>query len=358
MSPPSQAATTNAPPRVRPRGIERLLRNADLIAAGAIACLFTAHFWGTADPFTGSGTDIISLETPLHALAGKWLSIGVLPLWNPYIFGGIPFQAGVHGLLYPGFLGAAFLDVFWDIKIFITLHLMLAAVGGAWFARTDCRSPISRVLLGTVTAVSAFSVLHLFAGHRVLVACAAYLPWVAGAARRILRGDRAAVVYGVVLAGLMMLLGHYQIIFIAGWGLLLWIVLDRMLNRERPGTLSATRAAGEAAATVVGLFAAGALIAAVQILPAAFLAGESQRPGDNAAFAASFSASPSSLLCYLLPDAFGNKIETPFVGDFAFWESIGYLGIVPPVPPCDRPGGAAYQTGDSGNRRHCPRACR
>ncbi len=322
----SQIHTEKSPRPLGIAGSKRLRTNLDLLLAAAVAVVFAAPLLFTAEYFVGSGTDMISMEYPLHAFAGRWLEKGVLPLWNPFVFGGVPFQSGVHGYLYPGFLSAAFLDTAWDIKLSIALHLVLAAVGGAWLARCRCRHIAPRVLLGTAYGLSAFTALHLFAGHRVLLTTAAYLPWVTGAALRALNRERRALWTGIALAGLMFLSGHYQIIFIGAMGIFLWLLLERCLNAQGP---LRPKDAGAPIAVFAAFLFGGALIAAVQLIPAVSNVGLSQRPGDNAAFAASFSASPSSLLCYLLPNAYGNRVDAPFAGDFAYWESIGYFGIAP-----------------------------
>jgi hypothetical protein len=309
-------------------GLDRhfFIRNADILLTAATALLFNLHLLVTSDYFLGSGTDIVSLEYPLHAFASKWLSQGVIPLWNPTLFGGVPFQAGVHGYFYPGFLTGIFLDTGWDIKLSILVHLMLAAAGGAWFARSRCSHFGSRYFLGIVFSLSAFMTLHLYAGHRVLCATAALLPWAMGAVDRVIQKKIAALPTAVVIFGLVMLSGHYQMIFIFGLGSFLYLLLDAWLNQERPTRFFTVL---RPAFVLLGLAAAGVLIAAVQMAPMITNVASSQRSGDDAAFAASFSASPSSLITYLFPSFFGNRVDTPFTGDFAYWESVGYIGIVP-----------------------------
>ncbi len=303
-----------------------LVRHADMLLAAFAALLFNLHLLLTSDDFLGSGTDIVSLEYPLHAFALKWLSEGVLPLWNPALFCGVPFQAGVHGYFYPGFLTGLFLDIGWDIKLSIVLHLMTAAAGGAWFARSRCTHWMSRFFLGVVFALSAFMTLHLYAGHRVLCATAALLPWAAGAVDRVVEQKSSALKAAAAIFGLVMLSGHYQMIFIFGFGFTLFLVLETWMKAERPIRILAV---ARPFAVLLGLAVLGALIAAVQLFPMAANVASSQRPGDSAAFAASFSASPSSLVTYLFPGYFGNRVDTPFKGDFAYWESVGYIGILP-----------------------------
>ena len=53
------------------------------------------------------------------------------------------------------------------------------------------------------------------------------------------------------------------------------------------------------------------------------------RTGGDPDFAASFSSAPINLLSYGLPNLFGNRVEAPFVGDWSYWESLGYIGLIP-----------------------------
>ncbi len=341
------APEPTAPDRVDgARRIRELLApRLDLVGAAAIAIAFVAHLFVTSDPFFGSGTDMLSMEHPLHAFASKWLGQGVLPLWNPYILGGAPFQTGMHGYLYPGWWTGAVLPVDFDLKLGIALHLVLAAVGATWFARGRVQSRAAALLAGLTFALSGFFVAHLFAGHRTLVATAAWLPWIAGAVDRAARLHPRWLLPGAAIAGLALLSGHHQALYIGCGALLVWLLLDRgadagqprpYQNDERrdgvhPRPDSLPRCLWHAGRAWAAILAAGGAIAAVQLLPTYEAVTLSQRAGEGVAFAASFSSAPANLLTYLVPHLFGNQVDATFVGSWSYWESLGYLGIAPLV---------------------------
>ncbi|MCP4602816.1 MAG: YfhO family protein [Proteobacteria bacterium] len=313
-------------------GFQKLIHlassNADFAAILAAVILTTIHMFLTGDYFIGSGTDIISLEYPTHVFATSWMASGVLPLWNPFIFGGVPFQAGVHGYLYPGWWTGLVLPTDLDIKAGILVHITIAALGGAWFARNRVESRIASFVAGATFALSAFTMMHLYAGHRVIIATASYLPWVAGAYDRAISGERRHLFFGIGMTGLMMLAGHYQVIFIGMGGLLAFALLDRLIGEpiEHRSRASSTI---ESAICWIPLLVGGATIAAVQLLPMFSTVELSQRTGGSTGFAASFSSSPANLLSFLLPNLYGNRVDVPFVGNWSYWESLGYIGLVP-----------------------------
>jgi hypothetical protein len=271
------------------------------------------------------------MEYPWHVFATQWMSRGILPLWNPFVLLGVPFQAGVHGYLYPGWWTGLLLPPGLDFKLGILLHLVFAGVGGAWFARGRVQHRAASFLAGTTFALSGFMIMQLFAGHRVLFATAAYLPWVAGCLDRAEAGDRRFLLAGCLLCGLMVLCGNYQVVFIGMGGLLGFGLLEALLGEPARGARAATRlwGCGRAALRWTVVISTGAGVAAVQILPMAATLVRSQRSEGGLSFATSFASHPTNLITYLLPDFFGNHLERQFVGGWPFWDALGYLGIVP-----------------------------
>ncbi len=344
------------------------------IAAAAVgASLVAVPLLLTPDPFIGSGTDVVAIEYPLRAFAHERLNGGDLPLWNPYHLGGVPFQTGVHGYLSPSFWTTWVLPAVLDMKVGIVLHLALAAAGAAWLVRrSGCaagQSGWGHVLAGVTYGLSGFMMSHLFAGHPRLVFTAAYLPWVVGLLDGVIRatGNRPVPLggeggamgkntqtrpspspslegRGVMLdsvnsfprgltaaaigCGLMLLCGHFQVVFIGLFGTGCFVVLNRLRDAP-PGQF--TRRASRALVVMAAVVGLAALLAMVQLLPAAEALSMSQRSGGGPAFAAGFASSPINLVTLVWPNFFGNFVESAFFGHWAYWESLAYLGLVPLV---------------------------
>jgi hypothetical protein len=302
-----------------------LRAHADLVLAPLTLLALFARVLCTPEPFFGAGTDIATIDYPLTTFATEWIRRGVVPMWNPYLFTGLPFPAGIHGYFYPGW-ATGLLSAVAAVKVTLALHLALAALGATWFCRGRVESRLASYLGGVVFAASGFWIAHLFAGHRGVVATAAYAPWIVGFVDRVQSGAKVSWAGGVVIFGLAFLSAHYQMLAIAFLGAIL-LVLGRALFSSAPRR-DRVRASGRALAALAALAFAGALLAALQLVPLAASLGGSQRAATDADFAATPASVPGDLLALLFPNVVGNGADVPFVGDFVYHEAFQYLGAV------------------------------
>ncbi|HID63150.1 MAG TPA: hypothetical protein EYP49_10480, partial [Anaerolineae bacterium] len=71
----------------------------DLGMAVALLALAVVFFWKIAlTNLILAGVDVFTYFTPFKAYAAEVLRAGRLPLWNPYLFMGVPFLVGGTGL--------------------------------------------------------------------------------------------------------------------------------------------------------------------------------------------------------------------------------------------------------------------
>jgi hypothetical protein len=179
---------------------------------------------------------------------------------------------------------------------------------------------------GVTIALSGFFISHLFAGHRNLIVTAAYLPWMLALVQRVARDGELQPLACLTLGGAMWLSGHYQMIYIGAMGACLFGILSTISEH---GWSKGLRTAGKTLISLAIIVQGGAVLGAVQILPMLDAVELSQRAEGSVAFAGAFSSAPENLLSFLYPNAFGNKLDAPFVGDFAYWESLSYIGVLP-----------------------------
>ena len=77
----------------------------DVIAVGVLIAVTLGFYWPlffTESWIPKGGGDLASFIYPTYAYGARWLKRGVVPLWNPHLYMGMPFAAdNQSGLFYP-----------------------------------------------------------------------------------------------------------------------------------------------------------------------------------------------------------------------------------------------------------------
>ncbi|MCC7355669.1 MAG: hypothetical protein IT330_18160, partial [Anaerolineae bacterium] len=193
----------------------------DVVAGGLLALAAVGFFWRlvAGDAYMpADGGDMASFLLPLYRFAQANLQRGVLPLWNPYLYGGAPFIGEIQaGLFYPinwavWLLGPAV--SYRSLEMLSIFHVWWAGLGTYLFLRGRAGRMAS--LAGAVAFMfSDLYIIHF--GNLNLIAVAAWLPWVFWAYERALtrREARWAVAAGALL-GIGTLAGHLQVTLFIG----------------------------------------------------------------------------------------------------------------------------------------------
>ncbi len=271
------------------------------------------------------------------------LSAGHYPLWNPYLFAGMPSFGSVAYLkfVYPPSL---FFNLIQQKLGFAPLtwlmgHLLFGGLGMVWLL-SRWKLPLASVLLGAVVflmfpKVVAWGV-H---GHGSKAGAAMYLPWIVGWAWRVQDGGswakqlRAVGMIGLLM-GLQFLRGHPQIIYYTlatvAW-LSLWNMFLPFEETMRQASL-ALRA--RRLSLIFGGLLIGALIGAVLMVPVHEYSGISIRGQDvdggggvGLDYATSWSLAPDELGTIVLPVAAGFGKAT-YMGLMPFNDYPNYLGFL------------------------------
>jgi len=325
----------------------------DGVALATLAAATLLIFWAMVGTnLVLAGVDALTYFTPYRDYANAALCQGRLPLWNPYLFLGVPFLANMQAaVLYP--LNWLFVTL-WAPKALAwsaVLHIWLAAVFTYGYARR--RLGLSHAAAWIAAAAFAFSG---FLGGQVehvnQLSVGAWLPmllWLfdvglsvgeseaaSGARREGLRGVRwwAVLLLGLVIA-LQLLAGHTQAAYITLLGLgvcgfwplaeevsQIWRSGQGMSGLGQLGRKAGLRLAVYGVAVVLGL-----ALAAAQLLPTLELSALSVRAGGLPyREATSFSLKPRMLLYTLLP-TYGEDLGRAF-GTEGFTEYIAYVGVL------------------------------
>lgn len=266
---------------------------------------------------------------PLRALAGQMIANGQLPLWNPYIFAGMPLAASVYpGAFYPPNWLFAILPPVWAMNLVVITTYHLALIGAYLYARRIGVTRIGALLAGVAFAFGGFMINHL--SHTSRIGAAAWLPWVLLAIENVTRGTSWRTAWrwaalGAAFIALQFVAGEPQMVA--------FTVLVCA-----PCTLFALKHCADRSALVRSLtaltvmVACGVLMCLPQLLPSLELLAQSERNDPGPQFFDSYSFPPKQLPALIFPYFFGGAMLPPFRlpnwGDAYPAQMAGYVGLL------------------------------
>lgn len=302
--------------------------------------------------------DLLLYFYPYRDYAAAALRNGQLPLWNPYIFLGVPFFANPQAaVLYPLHWPLIWLPVTQQIYASAGIHTWLLGLGGYCLARRWGISGTGSLVTALLLAGSGFY--GGLIGHLNQMNVVAWLPWalwllegvhgrsasggtldksvgdpgytlsISLAARMGLgRGWlRQSVCFGWLVA-LMLLAGHTQSAFINLVGVGLWLLWPQgRINRQGWHLSALWSFYGPRLTVYTAGCLWGVLLSAVQLLPTWELSGLGLRNGGlSYGEATSFSLKPLHLPWTLLPTYGLVDLEQIFATP-GYTEYIAYLSL-------------------------------
>src|SRR5256885_2495056 len=143
-----------------------------------------------------------------------WHRLGHVPLWNPELFGGLPFVAAGHGdIFYPTSFLRLVLPVDTVINLGFVLHYILAGLFTYWLLRRLHVSWTGSVIGGIAYQLSGLLASYPSPGHDGKLFGSAALPLALLALVMALREKRWEGYAVLAIAVAMSLLGHFQIAY-------------------------------------------------------------------------------------------------------------------------------------------------
>lgn len=291
-----------------------------IIVALVVTLLPLLYFF----PATGghliiSPDDGVIQNIPFRVAAANELRGGFIPLWNPWLFCGMPMLAGAQvGLLFPlNWFYLTFAPALATNLMMLSAY-MLAALGAYLYSRRIGSSIAGAALTSIVWQGSGFLVNQI--GHTNIVHTAALLPWLLWAIEGF--GQTASRRRGFVLAiivALQCFAGHqqtfvYGILLAAAYAVVMW-----RAERTRGYFLSLV------------LIGAGLALAAIQIFPSLELLRHSLRADASYDFFTSFSMPRRFILTfvapYLMGGGDGSLFRAPYIGPSFYAEYVAYVGL-------------------------------
>lgn len=264
--------------------------------------------------------------------ASLWKS-GVYPLWNPYVFAGMPsFASGAYNpLIYPPDWPVAVVqkllplpDVSWML-----LYYFLAGLGTFVLARHWGAATPAALVAGLAFMITPNLVANGAHGHGSQLVNEAYLPWMLWLTSRLWRDARPADAgFLALLVGFQLLRGHVQIAYYAWLCIGLLSLFEFARRVARPGGARAVAGRVGLLAVALGL---GFALSAFFALPIRAYAEHSIRGigaggGVHYDYATGWSFSPVETLTFLVPGALGFGVPT-YWGTMPFTDYPNYMGL-------------------------------
>ncbi|HKW12066.1 MAG TPA: hypothetical protein VJO33_16890 [Gemmatimonadaceae bacterium] len=301
---------------------------AALICTIAAATLLWPLFGGQI-LFGGSRSDMFVAGYAFRLFGAETFKhTGSIPQWNPYIFGGLPYIAAMHGdIFYP----TAWLRWIMPVDLAITWGMAVHFILAGWFTYVFVRA-LGIGWSGAVLAAVSYELTGIIAsqmspGHDGKLFVSALTPlsfWILVLAIR----ERKSWAYGVfaIVVGLTVL-GHYNMSYFLLIALGLWTLYLTFWDDARPRDVSPwIPLCGAFAAVVVGIG-----ITSLQIIPFLDYIKYSPRaeggPDTGWAFATSYAFPPRELFTVLLPQL--NGILDHYWGQNPIKFHTEYMGALP-----------------------------
>ena len=232
---------------------------------------------------------------------------GQFPLWNPYLFGGMPYIAAMHGdIFYPTFLLRMVLPTDVAMTWGFIIHIFLAGLFTFGFLRAIGYSFYGSLVGGIAYMMSGQIASYVSPGHDGKLFVSALFPLALWMLYRGIRGGKSWS-WGAfaLIIGLCVLSPHPQLLqytLLACGAYALFLAFAKLDGVSVPRAVALRRLAAALGAVVVGL-----AIGAVQYLPVREYVAWSPRAGGLADYrvATSYAWNPEELLNVYLPQFSG-----------------------------------------------------
>ena len=300
-----------------------------------IAAMLTLFWPMLAGKFIYGSDQLVTGYAFRHFSAEFFKAHGRLPEWNPFIFGGLPFIAAMHGdIFYP----SAWLRLFLPEDLAMTLayaaHVVIAGLSMYALLRALKVSWTGAVVAGVSYQMSGILASLVSPGHDGKLFVSALAPFFfLGLLRAIRDGKVSGYGWVAVITGLCMISPHYQLTYymlVAGGLWTLYLVFwadDRLATLRWPMALAAS----------LGAVLLGLAISALQAMPfLSYLPYGARGSNGGWDYATGFAMPVEELMTTFLPQFNGVlhsywgqnffKLHTEYVGAIVILLAIIGLG--------------------------------
>ncbi|HEX7720921.1 MAG TPA: hypothetical protein VF397_02100, partial [Pyrinomonadaceae bacterium] len=266
--------------------------------------------------------DDLLQNVPFRVAAAHLMRSGYLPLWDPYIFSGMPLLATAQvGILYPLNWSYLFFSPATATNLMVISTYMVAGLGAYLYARRIGASVIGAAITSLAWQFSGAAIGQI--SHINIIQTSAILPWVLwsvegyAAKGTFKRGALISVVVAIQFFA-----GHQQTFVNSLLLVTVYVIVMAVANRESLWRYL----------TSFAFIAVGLLLSAVQILPTFELLRRSERSAATYEFFTSFSMPKhfifTLLAPYIMGGGDGRLFRAPYFGPPFYPEMAGYVGVI------------------------------
>jgi hypothetical protein len=281
----------------------------------------------------GELSDTVAQGYPFMLFVEQSVRDGHLPVWNPYVFCGVPFYESFSAPLFYPVRGLLMLvggaEAF--VRFTFPIHMLLGGVFAWLFLGALGLGRPSRLIGAVAFCCGAWANTLFYAGHGSKIICWSFLPLLLYACERWLKTRRLWFLgLGGLALGMNGLASHPQMMLYSGGAVLLWLLVRAIQEKGRAWV--------RALIFLVGVSVLALALAAVQLLPGYYFSSFSTRGGDlSLDAAASYSLPPEETLTMVFPRLFGLRHGFPgstisgvplYFGRLGLRLSSEFLGVV------------------------------
>jgi len=288
-----------------------------LLLAVALTMFGDVLFAGGTRVVGHPGSDLSLQYFAWREFGFRELAKGNLTLWNPHIFSGAPYFGGMQGaLLYPPNWLFLFLPTPAAINWTVALHVFAIGTFMFFWMKQRGLCAAAGFFAGTLVMFCGAFFPHVFAGHLPQLSAMTWSPLILCSIDAAFRTQRVGwSVVGMLAVAMQILAGFPQYVFYTGIIAGLYAALQLITHWN-----------WRLAAALLSIYPGGALLSAVQLLPAIQTTRETTR-GFRLPFQfASMLALPSeNFVTLLAPDFFGQMAK--YWGRWYLWETSLFIGV-------------------------------
>ena len=288
---------------------------------GATLLLYGDVLFGrSATVLSKWGCDLSYYYLYLRSFGFGEMRHGNLPLWNPYLFCGMPHLGEPQtALFYPLNVQYLFLPLARAINWGIALHMWLLGCFLYAWARWRGIGAWSSLFAGLVLMFCGAHTAHVNGGHLSNLCAMAWAPLLLLVVEALFEERRMRWVFiGIPAAAMQILAGHPQYVYYMGITIAICVGF-RLVGAKRPWVVLAQLA-------LVGVGGIG--LASIQFLPVLAAAKEGIRQGGlSYDFASLYSFPPGNFVTLIIPGFFGDNLHVEYWGRFTLWEVVAFMGI-------------------------------